>query len=176
MGEHRAEHAITLLNGVCPCLSYSCPPIFSPRLRLLPELQARRCSQTYCPSPPPTTWVGGLKASLESSSPLDSPHAPHLEADITPFATQTGEEEKDEGQQAGAGNEDHGVGRSQRGPAQGESICGHKTGLGSRLQALNSPDSMPLPSWPRVTTTPIMLCNQGLLGRGAGWPRALWEL
>lgn len=99
------------------------------------------------PPSPPTNYLGwGAKALLESSSPLESPRAPHLEADITPFATQTGEEEKDEGQQAGAGNEDHGVGRSQRGPAQGESICGHRAGLGSRLQAPSS--QTPCPSHP----------------------------
>lgn len=42
---------------------------------------------------------------------------PHLEPDISPFATQAGEEKEDEGQETRTGDQDHGIGRSQRDPA-----------------------------------------------------------
>ena len=127
-------------------------------------------SQTHYAAPPPTTWIEGKRTCWRLPPDLESPHAPHLEADIAPFAAQTGEEEEDEGQQARAGNEDHGIGRSQRGPAQGESICGHRTGLGSRLARPWLPDSLPLPVQLVFTTTPMMLCNQGPLAEEPDGP------
>lgn len=53
------RHAITLLVPVFPRLSYNCPPIYHASTPDWPELQARRCSETYCPSPPPATRAGG---------------------------------------------------------------------------------------------------------------------
>lgn len=112
----------------------SCPNCLPTAHRLVPQIpspisvgvripspQVWECSGTSCPF---CGW--GL-------SPQVSPRAPHLETNITPFATQTSKKEEDEGQQTGAGNEDYSVGRSQRGSAQSESICGHKAGLGSGI-------------------------------------------
>lgn len=156
----------------------SCPNCLPTAHRLVPQIpspisvgvripspQVWECSGTSCPF---CGW--GL-------SPQVSPRAPHLETNITPFATQTSKKEEDEGQQTGAGNEDYSVGRSQRGSAQSESICGHKAGLGSGI-----PDTDYRTLYPSHPG-PVLDYNshdaqhpETPLGREAGWPNVLWEL
>lgn len=90
------------------------PPSPEPPIRLSPLGSSPPSQGSQC-----TGWDEG-----RGLARTFLPRAPHLEAHIASLAAQTGEEEEDEGQEAGAGNEDHGVGRSQRGLAQGEAVCG----------------------------------------------------
>lgn len=127
--EHREEGAE---------MPTSCPNCLPSVHRPVPQIPAP--FPLVCASQSPRSWECSGTSSLFASW---GPRAPHLETNITPFATQTGKEEKDEGQQTRTGNEDHSVGRSQRGPAQSESICGHKTRLGSGLQDTGYQTSCP---------------------------------
>lgn len=141
------RRAMVLLINTIPIFLMTVPQSQSnshPKALDLAITAGLKGSQTRYAAPLPPAWIEGERTCWRLPPDLESPHAPHLEADIAPFATQTGEEEEDEGQQARAGNEDHGIGRSQRGPAQGESICGHRTGLRSRLQGPGS--RIPCPS------------------------------
>lgn len=150
MGEHRAETCHGPSHQYYPHLSPNCPPIsvqFPSRVGSCCHFRPEGLSDSLPGSP----GLGGGGVAEErpcwSVPPhLKFPPAPHLEADIAPFAAQTGEEEEDEGQEARAGDEDHGIGRSQRRPAQGESVCGDRAGLGSRLHAPGSRIPCPSPS------------------------------
>lgn len=147
-GEHRADTCHGPFHQYYPYLFHICPPIPaqfpSPGSRSCHNFRPEGLSASL-PRSPPATQVGETQPCLSLPLHPESPRAPHLEANIAPFAAQTGEEEEDEGQQARAGNENHGIGRSQRGPAQGESICGHRAGLGSRLSARGSQTPCPSP-------------------------------